>query len=269
VPLIFFAIVNIIYAASEYNFSKNNLVDFVFSQIKRITDYPSSPLWFLVVLAFLYYLNPIWQLIFKNKNKKVSLNLIIFSLVFSISLTILKFPAGKVGTMLNSFTSWTAFVFFYLYGAAVEKKWINFKNNKFNFSLILFGLALNILGDYLTTWHQINGDNFIWAHYASRYLSIPVIAMSIGIFNFLISLDLSKINSKLIVFLSKLSFGIYLIHTYVISIFTDKLGFTFDRLKINVYLYNFLNVFLVFSISFILTLFIKRIPKLRIIIGEK
>jgi len=95
--------------------------------------------------------------------------------------------------------------------------------------------------------------------------------MAVGLFNFLISADFSHWPAragKVIAWLSGISFGVYLIHSYVISVFTDILDFNFNKLQMNVYLCNLLNIFLVILLSTMITLLLKKIPKLKAVIGE-
>ena len=269
IPLTFFTLLNIAYAWTKFHFNGNNLDLFIIDQTKRMVSFPSSPMWFLVVLTFLYLLNPIWQMIFSKEQKPELARLITGgSLAFSLLATVAQFPAQRVYTMFNSFTAWTAFAFFYFYGALVKNKWIKVDNQRMNLIVVGIGLILTIIGDFLNIWQRINQVSFIWNDYTGNYLSIPIVMIAVGIFNLLISADFSELKSNILTWLSGLSFGIYLIHTYVISLFTDIIGFDFNKLSINVYLYNFLNVFLVLSISILLTSLIKRVPKFKAIIGE-
>lgn len=269
IPLAFFTLLNIAYAWTKFHFDGNNLNLFVIDQIKRMVSFPSSPMWFLVILAFLYLLNPVWQIIFSKEQKPELAKFITFgSLAFSILTTIIQFPSQRINIMFNSFTAWTAFAFFYFYGALIKNKWIKVNNQKINLIMIGVGLILTIAGDFLSIWQRINQISFIWNDYTGNYLNIPIVMIAVGIFNLLISTDFSRLKSNFLSWLSGLSFGIYLIHTYVISLFTDIIGFDFNKLGINVYLYNFLNVFLVLFISILIVTLIKKIPKMRAIIGE-
>lgn len=267
-PLAFFSLLNVIYAWTKFTYDGMNLKDFVFSQLQGLVTFPSSPLWFLVVLFFLYLLNPVWQLIFKNTQTKNIAKFVTFlALIFSLLTTVASFLANKNDLFFNNFTAWTGFAFFYLYGALAKNKWIKIDNQKFNILLMLLGIILTMVGDYMTMWQKAHSINFIFNDYTGDYLSISVLATSVALFNILMSLDLSKIKSNSLPWLANLSFGIYLIHTYVISFFTDIVGFDFNKLNMNVYLYNLLNIFLVFSISLLLTIIIKKIPKVRNLIG--
>ncbi|MBU1033962.1 acyltransferase family protein [Patescibacteria group bacterium] len=267
-PLGFFTLLNIAYAFTKFEYSGNNIDIFVIEQLRRMASFPSSPMWFLVVLAFLYLLNPVWQLIFAKTQKPALAQFITSAaLIFSLLITIIAFPINKIDLMFNSFTSWTGFVFFYLYGALIKNKWIEINKPKINLLMIVLGISLTIFGDFITMWQKVNAVPFIWDDYTGNYLSIPVTMTAIGLFNLLIKADLHWLKSKLLVYLAGMSFGIYLIHTYVISLFTDIIGFDFNKLGINVYLYNFLNVLLVFSISIIIVTILKKIPKLKAVVG--
>jgi len=270
-PLTFFSLINIVYAWTKFTYNGNNFQDFVVSQLQGLVDFPSSPLWFLVVLFFLYLFNPIWQLLFKNKQtKNIAQLTTLITLIFSILTTVLSFLVNKKDLFFNNFTAWTGFTFFYLYGALVKNKWIKIDKLKINVLLILVGITLTMMGDYLTMWQKTRSIDFILNDYTGNYLSISVLMTAVGLFNILMTMDLSKIQSNVnnaITWLASLSFGIYLIHSYVISFFTDIIGFDFNKLEINVYLYNLLNIFLVFNISLFITIIIKKIPKIKNLIG--
>lgn len=271
IPLVFFSTLNLIYTICKTNPQFLLTGSFWQAQLVKGTHFPSSPLWFLVVLLFFYLLNPLWQKVFNQQEQPgVALYLIKLSFFFSILVTILQFPSLKSDIVFNNFTAWTGFLCFYLYGGAIKNKWLNFTNHYFNYSFLIIGFSLTLVGDFVTSYIKANSHNFIWTDYTANYLSIPVIMMAIGLFNLLISdqLQLNQKISDIIQWLAGLSFGIYLIHSYVVSIFTDFLGFDFNKLNINVYLYNLLNVTLVFLISLTLTWVIKKIPKMKMIIGE-
>lgn len=276
VPLCFFSIINIIIAYFKFDFTSSASSDFWQSQLVRVTNFPSSWLWFLVVLAFLYLLNPVWQLILTNdKNKKIAIYILTLTFIFSIFATFIKFPSLKNEILYNNFTGWLGYVFLYLYGGVLRANWINIKNNWLNKYLVIIGFFMVVTGDFYTSYAKINNIDFIWSGYFFDYLSLPNILLSVGLFNILMMSKysiLEKSNAgirinKFLKWLAGLSFGIYLIHSYVVSFFTDVIKFDFDHLQINVYLYNFLNYFLVLSISMVITYLISKIPKLRAVIG--
>jgi surface polysaccharide O-acyltransferase-like enzyme len=274
IPLVFFSTCTIGYFF--YQFIKSGQTDlllFLQNQLVRVTNFPSSPLWFLGVLVIFYLLNPLWQTIFNPSNQPTTARyLTVLALVFSVSAQIIQFPSLKAGSFFTSFTGWLGYIFFYFYGGLVRNNWIQFKRKKLNYGLVVLGLLGTVLGDWLTIFAQQHNFSFTWTGY-TNYLSLPVIMMAVGIFNLLIEAKLEKLKTlmphatNILTWLAGLSFGIYLIHTFVISFFTDIIGFDFNNFKINVYLYNLLNFSLVLGISLIITWIIKKIPRLRIVIG--
>lgn len=277
IPLFFFSVLNIIIAYFKFDFSNYSALDFWQGQLIRVTNFPSSWLWFLVVLAFLYLLNPIWQLIFSNeKNKQIALYILFLTFLFSVFATFIKFPSMKNEILYNNFTGWLGYVCLYLYGGVIRAKWFSMVKFRSNILFIIIGFIMVAIGDFYTSYAKINNIEFIWSGYFFDYLSIPNLLLSIGLFNVLINADYSVLKNNnigvkiysFIKWLAVLSFGIYLIHSYVVSIFTDVLKIDFDHLQINVYLYNFLNYFLVLGISAIITYLISKIPKIRAVIGS-
>lgn len=141
--------------------------------------------------------------------------------------------------------------------------------------MIIIGLSAIIIGDYYTTFAKIHSMTFIWSGYFFEYLSIPIVLLAVGTFNLIIASDFGWLTKNsfgnkfiyVIQIFAGLSYGIYLIHSFVVSFLFDILGFNFDKLAMNVYLYNLLNFFLVLGISTIISYLIMKIPKLRLVIG--
>lgn len=275
-PLVFFSLIDLTYKLYRFSLLEKSFFIFWREQLLNITNFPNSPLWFLVVLLFLYILNPIWQILFaKKRNSNLAIYLTKFSLVFSILVTIIKFLSHNHILFFNSFTLWLGYLFFYFYGGLVRNNWITFNRTKINILMIIVGLLATVVGDYYTAFATAHSLPFIWSGYFFEYLSIPIILSAIGTFNLLISNNFSWLTknpfghkiTNMITLFAGLSYGIYLIHPLIISIFTDVVGFEFDKLSMNVYMYNFLNYFFVLSISATISYFILRIPSLRMFIG--
>lgn len=270
IPLAFFSVLNLIFAAAHFTYDPHLGQTFWQAQMVRVTGFPSSPLWFLVVLLFLYLLNPVWQLLFHQENKSVAEYVTYLAIGFALISTFLKFPAGRNLNFLNNFTSWTGYVGVYLYGGMLRQGWWAPKSRRLNLVLVGLGLLVSMGGDYLTVWSGIHQQVFTWSGYFFDYLSLPVLAVSFGLFNWLIYAKLVWPTwvEKLVVQLAKWSFGIYLIHPYVISILLD-LGWDFNKVGINVYLYNLANLIIVFGISTVLTMIILQLPLIKRVLGEK
>lgn len=88
--------------------------------------------------------------------------------------------------------------------------------------------------------------------------------------NLLITVDLKKIPLVVTSFIEKfaqLSFGVYLIHGYFILVSRQVLGFKFDLVGMNVYLYNLLDVGSILILSMLTTWMWLKIPKLKSLVG--
>lgn len=263
VPLSFFTLLNLLIAWQKFTQNEGDFLGFVTAQIQRMLSFPSSPLWFLVVLVFLYLLNPLWQLVFdqrQDQNRHLARFLTLIALVFTLSTTLTEHLLEPQIKIFNNFTAWTGFLFFYLYGGLVRNQWIEISKQKTNLIMITVGVILTIIGDVLTMWQNTHGMPFILHDYTSAYQSIPVTLTAIGLFNHLIQVDLRQVKNQtkktvnaLIAWLAELSFGIYLLHPYLIGFLLD-VGFDFNKLHINVYLFNLLNFCLVLVTSILLVM---------------
>ena len=268
IPLVFFELVNFLsLAIIKHPWQEFNLGEFVTSQLYRLNTYPSSSLWFLVVLVVLYLLNPLWRLLFeKQENRPIAQYVTYFFLLWPLVINFFNTDGGEIYTAM---TSWIAFVGLYLFGGLVRFNWQKFTSKKSAIITIIIGSLLLFLGDYgAYTW---NGWLLSLIDYVGNLLS------AIGIFRLLIDIDWLKLFHNSIqkqrwlaatAFFASLTFGIYLLHAIVIDILFNCFGWSFDNQIIkNVYLYITLNWLLVIVSSGILAFIVARIPYFRRVIG--
>lgn len=270
VPLIFFTSIDTLINLSKFDLYNNGWLSFWTREIDRLMNEKSSPLWFLIVLVFLYLLNPLWQKVFAQKDGGQLVKYLTTSaLIFSVVMAIVEYPSGKMGMLFTGGTYWLGYVFFYLYGGLIKAKILNIKNQLLNVSLLFAGLLLTIVGDFLAVDWQIKGFNYIWNTYTTNYLSLPVIMMAVGLFNLFISSDFKKLSpiSGIMTKFAQLSFGVYLVHGYFILLSRQVFGFKFDLVGMNVYLYNLLDVGSVLLLSMFTTWIWLKIPKLKALLG--
>ena len=277
IPLLFLSIIDLLYKQYRFLLLENNPLLFWQKQLQNIPNFPDSSLWFLGVLFYIYLFNPVWQIIFsKEKSSSLALYLTRLSFIFSLFVTIIKFPCLRQSDLFNSFTSWLGYLSLYFYGGLVRNGWINNKKKMINIMMVIFGLLGTVAGDYYTSYTKIHSLPFIWSGYFFEYLSIPNVLLAIGTFNLLIVIKINPLQKNLLnrVFINiirisaGLSYGIYLIHPFIINIFYDILGFDFDKLKMNIYAYNILNYSLVLGVSILISYLVFKTPGLRLIIGE-
>lgn len=108
-----------------------------------------------------------------------------------------------------------------------------------------------------------------------NYLSLNGAFAALAIFHILLKVEYKKylqvlpqkIGYRILEKMAELSFGIYLIHPFVIGLLTDGIGFRFDNSEMNLYLYILIFVSAVLGTSILLTMGIKRLPILKQSIG--
>ena len=193
-PLLFFTSINIFLDYLSFDPKQHTDISFLALQLHKLLQFPHSSLWFLVVLLPLYLLNPVWNYFFTKEHKNQAIYIMLFTLLFAISASI--FSHLKLIPPSNSFTAWIGFVFFYWYGGMARQQWVVLSNQYFNYSLVICGFLLTILGDALTVSNAITDTTSSLNNYTAQFTSVPVILMAIGIFNILISLD-EQLLSKL------------------------------------------------------------------------
>lgn len=274
IPLVAFEVITILYRYFvHYNSEQGS---FVQQQLQRLFTYPSSPLWFIEVLAFLYLLNPLWSLLFVEKKSDTARYVTLFFFLFSVVATLWSFALGNA-PLFTTFTAWTGYLCFYLYGGLIRKEWVKINNTKVNVLVLAGSFGAALIGDYIASSTRSIETGLSRFDYTGNYLSIPIILLSLALFNILIQQDFvfpqrgtwGRVFPKAITWLSGLSFGIYLVHVFVVGVLIDILGFDFNKAGLNVYVFNLINVVLVLGFSIVITWVIQKIPLVRKAIGER
>ncbi len=274
-PLIFFSSLSLLYLYYQSWLSHVYFSEYLFLQFKRITDFPSSTLWFLEVLVIFTLLNPLWQSIFSdNKKKDLAIYLTKITFLFILLSQFESVMTLKASSYFNHLTGWLGYIALYFYGGLIRNNWTRSWDKIQSLSLISVGVIATMIGDYLTSYSNHHTLNLPFIGFANL-LSIPGIMIAVGVFNLIIGFRINNNTLLQNTFLRQLihqiathSFGIYLIHPLVINFLSDFAQFSFDELRLNVYVYNLLNFSLVFGISMLLTNLIKRSRWSRWSIGE-
>ncbi|OGS69798.1 MAG: hypothetical protein A3G95_00305 [Flavobacteria bacterium RIFCSPLOWO2_12_FULL_31_7] len=205
-------------------------------------------LWFVFALIGVYLIAPIiqkWIQISKKNDIKYYLIIWLLTLFLTIPGVAIYFP--KI-----NFTYFSGFLGYFILGYYLKQyvKW----PNSISYLLILIGLVITIFGTYYFTYKTNKFYDYFY-----EYLSIHTLLVSVGVF--LLFNTVEKVNEKIKPVLSKLndcSFGIYLIHPFVINILILLGFFTFtihpiiDVLLFSLvcFLSSFFIVFLIKKIKF-------------------
>lgn len=147
------------------------------------------------------------------------------------------------------------YVFYFILGRLIDVKKIKIENKKNIFAIILICLLLSIINIFSKIFNceclsKIGG-----------YDSLLVLIMSVSIFSLLKNNEKNLKYNKYIAFMSKYSFGVYLIHMFWINI-------AYKYLKFNIFgNYLILKIFvlylLIVILSYLSSLILKKFPVFR------
>ena len=251
-PTLFWTLVYLIIQLCDGDITLNNLP-------KKILSIPFSVqghsiLWFVYTLIGLYILAPIISPWLKNATKKdIELVLIIWG-------TTLFFPFLKEFITVNNSESGTFYYFSGYAGYFLLGYYLKNYINKLN---IFFVLAFIVMPILIAIYCKLSVLDFDF-YQMFWYLSIPVTMMSIGWFLFVKREFINKKALYVTTTLSNCSFGVYLIHIFIMRNFLWNLDF------ISAYsglIQIILTTILTLVISYLLVFLISKLPFSKYIIG--
>lgn len=245
--------------------------------ILNIFNVNTFHLYFLVIMAGLYFAAPFIRNLFKK-----------ISYLAQKKITILLFLVSIIGVFLqyyfnlvwidNFFTKWIPFSGFFIAGFLIGNKKININKYKL-ICVYLLGLVATIGLNYLYYYFAKNNFVFLFpkgaiSYYFDYYLSPNVVIMSIAVFILLFNFEYSKLTNniylkKIIGSLAKMSFGIYVFHLFISRFLEIKYALAIDFTNLPMIIYFPLKFILIFLISYMVTLVISKIPIIKIILGFK
>lgn len=218
-------------------------------------------LWFLPMLIGLYIITPVLRKI--TEDKKITLYFLILSVIFTVVCPmLLEFELFKgFGDVYEQFTRGFSvkYIFYFIAGYYLAN--INF-TKKSNIVIYGLGIIAFLTLPILTICCSLHKNEFY--DYFMTEFSIPVMLQSVFIFIFTKNIfEKKQCNekiSKIIVNVSKYTFGIYLIHALVLEIFMD---FEIIPIACNVAVSPLIANFVVFFISLLLSVILNHIPLLK------
>ncbi|MFQ3575547.1 MAG: acyltransferase family protein [Cytophagales bacterium] len=173
-------------------------------------------LWYIYMIFGLYLFFPIigkWLQHSKNNGIKYFLGIWLLTVFINM-------PYVNKLMPIIDLSYFSGYIGFPILGYYLNNISLNFEKKKLIYVLMfLTGTLITIFGTYLATFYK---GSFYEGFYS--YLSPNVILASVGVF--LLFKDFFKLNSKVILFLSKYSYGTYLIHILVLSVLS-KIGLNY------------------------------------------
>lgn len=252
---------SLIYATLPFLFGELSRED----TLKQILNIPlelTSPhLWYMYGIIGMYLFAPLISPWLKIASKKqISFYLLIWTFTLLFPYFIVKFPDIQMNEMNSIFTLYyfSGYLGYFVLGFFIKKFPFNINKLKYN---ILFTVALLL--------------NFIILFFAFFYLKASIevtryLTINVALFAFAIFMLVKQIHfknnyiSKIIITFSINSFGIYLIHEFVLKYIVFKYLNIFDfplvieRISISL---------ITFLISYLIILFINKVPASKYLIG--
>lgn len=217
---------------------------------------PYYHMWFLYMIAVLYLFVPFFRKIASYSSVRELMFLVFFSFALATSNAIFEkvFPErNKI--FLYSFLSYIPYFFT---GHLIRTSKFDFSKSFFKIIFIISSV-LTIFGCYFLSRRA--GQSFGFYFYS--YLSVTVIPMSISILCMMKLWTKPITNDELLVKISSLTFGVYLVHPIYIDIIV-LFGYKVEDSRQIVLIPA--AAFLVFGLSLCTSLIISRIPILRRVI---
>ena len=233
---------------------------------------PSAHLWYIYALMGLYLITPVLSSFFSNCSRGMFQFYLLCSAVpFFVDYYNLKFEATLINehSIIYIFNHLAGYLFYYLLGAycwRFKDCWlVNGYCKKFILrTLGLFALFLMIL--------YVGNKYFGFTPYQlTRYATPGVLVYAVACWHLLYNLKVrSRIGKKMVEEVSTTSFGVYLVHMFIvfaiIPVFIDIIR-RHNLIGLPVFCINCVAPFVYFSLSYIIVKLMMKIPYSKYIIG--
>lgn len=212
-------------------------------------------LWFLYAIIGVYLIVPLIRIVIANSDRAIlKYYLIIWFISSSIFKMLSYYTAIDVRIELQPFTGYLGYFIlgYYLHEIELTKR-----NRVFIYISAVLSLAITVIGTYIGTQYIGSFEGIFY-----EYLLFNTIFVSVGIFIFIKQIDWDSLFSetgffmRVMTVISTLSFGIYLIHPFVINLISSKLDYEFIHPIIGIPI----TVITVLLISCLFVWIMKRIP---------
>jgi hypothetical protein len=255
---------------------------FVYADVfHNLSKNTGSSLYFLVVLALVQLLNPVWNILTQQQYQPLLRYVCRFFFLLGIVGYVFYYLSLRQGIAFNTFTFWSLWVGYYLYGYLVrlQPREATAKELRRAVVLLVSGFAVTMSLGFLILRAFHSGASDLWIvggqTYADSYFSISVIAMSIGAFQLLMRgrwvqwFERRPFLKNSAAFLASLSFALYLIHVSVIQVQGQLLGIHVDSPSMpGMVGFLVIHLAITFGVSILLAWLWKKTPGLRALVGE-
>lgn len=210
----------------------------------------NSLYWFFPPLFCIYLSIPLFASVDKNKKIEILKYLAIVGIIFNSLLPFIN-NVFKLGLILPiNMIVVSGYLIYPILGYLLDKKDFTFKQRIGIYILGIIGLLMHIIGTY-----KLSMDAGEIVKTYKGYTNIPCIFYSTSVFVFIKTIS-SKIKTyKLVDYLSKYTFPIYLMHWYFLRIMVK----TFDINTVSIF-YRLLIPIVVIPICMLITYLLRKVP---------
>ena len=229
------------------------------------SNYPH--LWYMFMCVGLYLMTPVFRLFVKKENVKYVVGIVIAAIIYTFlmkTLNVFMVNSENHATLFTTFIGkfrlegLGGYIAYFLLGWLFD----NFDIKK-PYRIVIYIVGLLALVLQIVTIQLVYNDIPTIRNYLSADLALPVILYGGAVFLFITNICKDKThNSKILSLLSNCSFGVYMIHVFILEIFT-RVWLTPDKLNIHPMLYFLLIYVIIIVLSYIITYFISKIKYVR------
>lgn len=232
-------------------------------------------LYFLVILIGLYFVAPMIRAYLRSVSfvsQDYFMKVLLIGGVIQVALEFIFQSCASE----NFFTRWIPYTGFFVAGYVLGNK-TNMLKRHWLFGIIFLAFGITLILNYLHYFFARYKYDFLDAsgclsYYSDHYMSLNVVVMSLSIFVFLFHssyewIKRSSVATTVIVTIARASFGIYLVHPFINRFLEMQFRLAVDISPLPIAVIITLKFFLVFVLSYLLTLFCSQIPMVRRIFG--
>jgi len=273
VPLIFWSLWYF-WWNSRFNFGNYSVLD----MIRMTLSGSLFHLYFLVILIGLYLGLPIINDWLQTSNHNLKRYAFILVWLVGMGMSFSFYLNLASGAVMSLFTWWLPYLGYFLTGYVIRQQGINPKIYRQAFWLFCLWLIFTVIMGYegvqMLKWNM----DFLWhssgVYYFFTFLSPNVIIMSVALFYLLVgsrwlrNLSTHHRLSRFLVWMSSLSYGVFLLHFSIIDWVDYRHGFAIEFVTTNLRQFILNRTLIVVVASFGLAAVIKALPLLKMIVGE-
>ena len=233
-------------------------------------------LYFLQIIIGLYFFSPI---VFKLvKNNFISKWLLVLSTVVVMTYEYLSFLVFKTYNQTNLLIIFIPFIVYFVWGYYLSKVRLKVKQWWF---IALISFVITVFISYLTfisTNLFIKNNTLFWTPDGGNLLwepfTLPVLLLSGMIFVLLNNIKIifpnifkSKRNNTFLILLSNISFGVYLIHPFVLDRLDNIFNLAVHLTEMPLWLYYFYRTSLISIVSSLIVVLISKLKIFNVLLG--